>query len=217
MTPAERQARHRARLRQPSQAPPPASVRRSLPRPRRWAAAVANADRSARRLPRLARQPPGQPRRVEAGGEAASHHRDRPRRAAGDRSTARLRPRLTGKVLDPDHPSPMTNLQNLTHAGSADPNFGCVQPGWPRHSVAPSLRGDAPVRRIPPDGTRQPTKGGRRPHQTSPPPSGIGCRRMRRGQPVRRKPHRVAGLARRRQSSPGAATRRAAPPRLEPR
>src|SRR5271169_1957096 len=42
MTPAERQARRRARLRQPSQAPPPASVRRSLPRPRRWAAAVAN-------------------------------------------------------------------------------------------------------------------------------------------------------------------------------
>jgi hypothetical protein len=41
MTPAERQARRRARLRQPSQAPPPASVRRSLPRPRRWAVAVA--------------------------------------------------------------------------------------------------------------------------------------------------------------------------------
>ena len=41
MTPAERQARHRARLRQPSQAPPPAAVRRSRPRPRRWAAAVA--------------------------------------------------------------------------------------------------------------------------------------------------------------------------------
>jgi|SRR6516162_1791596 len=41
MTPAERQARHRARLRQPGEAPPPTSVRRSLPRPRRWAAAVA--------------------------------------------------------------------------------------------------------------------------------------------------------------------------------
>jgi len=41
MTPAERQARHRARLRQIGQASPPASVRRSLPRPRRWAAAVA--------------------------------------------------------------------------------------------------------------------------------------------------------------------------------
>ena len=41
MTPAERQARHRARLRQTGPAPPPASVRRSLPRPRRWAAAVA--------------------------------------------------------------------------------------------------------------------------------------------------------------------------------
>ena len=41
MTPAERQARHRARLRRPAEAPPPTSVRRSLPRPRRWAAAVA--------------------------------------------------------------------------------------------------------------------------------------------------------------------------------
>ena len=41
MTPAERQARHRASLRQTRQASPPASVRRSLPRPRRWAAAVA--------------------------------------------------------------------------------------------------------------------------------------------------------------------------------
>jgi hypothetical protein len=41
MTPAERQARHRAKLRRPAPNPPPASVRRSLPRPRRWAAAVA--------------------------------------------------------------------------------------------------------------------------------------------------------------------------------
>jgi len=41
MTSAERQARHRAKRRQTGQAPPPASVRRSLPRPRRWAAAVA--------------------------------------------------------------------------------------------------------------------------------------------------------------------------------
>jgi hypothetical protein len=41
MTPAERQARHRSKLRQPAQAPSPASLRRSLPRPRRWATAVA--------------------------------------------------------------------------------------------------------------------------------------------------------------------------------
>ncbi len=40
MTPSERQARRRARLRQPDQAPPPAAVRRSLPRPRRWVAAL---------------------------------------------------------------------------------------------------------------------------------------------------------------------------------
>jgi len=37
MTPAERQARHRAKLRQPSRAPAP----RRPPRPQRWAAAVA--------------------------------------------------------------------------------------------------------------------------------------------------------------------------------
>jgi hypothetical protein len=41
MTPAERQARHRATLRQHSQTPPPASTRRILPRPKRWATAVA--------------------------------------------------------------------------------------------------------------------------------------------------------------------------------
>jgi len=41
MTPAERQARHRAKLRQDSQTMPSASVRRILPRPRRWATAVA--------------------------------------------------------------------------------------------------------------------------------------------------------------------------------
>ena len=42
MTPAERQARRRARLRQQTQAMPKSMPRRSLPRPRRWAAAVAN-------------------------------------------------------------------------------------------------------------------------------------------------------------------------------
>jgi hypothetical protein len=41
MTPAERQARHRAKRRQRGQTAPPASVRRILTRPRRWAAAVA--------------------------------------------------------------------------------------------------------------------------------------------------------------------------------
>jgi hypothetical protein len=39
MTPAERQARHRATLRRPS--PKPSSPARTMPRPRRWAAAVA--------------------------------------------------------------------------------------------------------------------------------------------------------------------------------
>ena len=41
MTPAERQARHRAKLREPSQATPRATPRRVPPRPQQWAAAVA--------------------------------------------------------------------------------------------------------------------------------------------------------------------------------
>jgi len=41
MTPAERQARHRAKLRQPRPFRPSSSTIRTLPRPRRWAAAVA--------------------------------------------------------------------------------------------------------------------------------------------------------------------------------
>ncbi len=41
MTPAERQARHRAKLRRPSQATPRAPASRLPPRPKRWAAAVA--------------------------------------------------------------------------------------------------------------------------------------------------------------------------------
>jgi hypothetical protein len=41
MTPAERQARHRAKRRQPSPVKPSAPTR-TTPRPRRWAAAVAS-------------------------------------------------------------------------------------------------------------------------------------------------------------------------------
>ena len=41
MTPAERQARHRAKLRQPSHATSRAPAPRRPPRPQRWAAAVA--------------------------------------------------------------------------------------------------------------------------------------------------------------------------------
>jgi hypothetical protein len=41
MTPAERQARHRARLRQQSQTMPSSMSPRIPPRPQRWAAAVA--------------------------------------------------------------------------------------------------------------------------------------------------------------------------------
>ena len=41
MSPAERQARHRARLRRASQATPRAPAPRAPPRPQRWATAVA--------------------------------------------------------------------------------------------------------------------------------------------------------------------------------
>ena len=41
MTPAQRQARHRARLRRDTRTPPAALARRIPPRPRRWATAVA--------------------------------------------------------------------------------------------------------------------------------------------------------------------------------
>ena len=41
MTAAERQARHRAKLRQPSSARPSSSISRTPPRPQRWTAAVA--------------------------------------------------------------------------------------------------------------------------------------------------------------------------------
>jgi hypothetical protein len=40
MSPAQRQARHRAKLRQQSPAPPTAPTRRIAPRPTRWSAAV---------------------------------------------------------------------------------------------------------------------------------------------------------------------------------
>jgi hypothetical protein len=41
MTPAERQARHRARLRRNSRTPPAPPARPAPPRPQRWAAAIA--------------------------------------------------------------------------------------------------------------------------------------------------------------------------------
>ena len=41
MTPAQRQARHRARLRHDRSPPPVPTPRRNPPRPQRWAAAVA--------------------------------------------------------------------------------------------------------------------------------------------------------------------------------
>jgi hypothetical protein len=41
MTPAERQTRRRARLRQHNATPPTPPMRRPLPRPQRWATAVA--------------------------------------------------------------------------------------------------------------------------------------------------------------------------------
>src|SRR5215470_18467633 len=55
------------------------------------------ADCSAGRIPRLARQPAGQPRRIEIGRQAPGDHRPRSRGTPGDRPAARLRPRLTEK------------------------------------------------------------------------------------------------------------------------
>jgi hypothetical protein len=99
MTSAQRQARRRARLgrERPLSAPP---ARRPLPRPQRWAA-VATLTALQDEISRLARQPASQPRRFETGGEAAGHHRARPRGAARDRPTARLRPRLIQEVYHP--------------------------------------------------------------------------------------------------------------------
>src|SRR5271165_2985912 len=65
------------------------------------------ADRSAGRIPRLARQHPEQPRRIEIGRQAAGYRRTRPRGASGDRAPTRLRPRLIdpgGKPLDNQTP-----------------------------------------------------------------------------------------------------------------
>ena len=113
MTPAERQARHRAKLRQHSQTTPPAPVRRIPPRPQAVGGGDRSAHRSAGRIPRLARQPPGQSRRIEAGREAASDRRTRPRRAADDRPTARLRPRLTQEVRPPTPPNHHDQIAEL--------------------------------------------------------------------------------------------------------
>ncbi len=55
-------------------------------------------NRLAGRIPRLARQPAGQPRRISTGGQAAGHCRARPRGDVRNRPTARLRPRLTQEV-----------------------------------------------------------------------------------------------------------------------
>ena len=58
MTPAERQVRHRAKLRQRSRQTPTSPAPRIPPRPRRWAAAV-GAHQSTRRIPRwLDKLPP---------------------------------------------------------------------------------------------------------------------------------------------------------------
>ena len=83
----------------------------------------------------------------------------------------------------------------------------------PISRLSPSLR--TPVRKL----TRVGRRRGRqhRPDQTMRLASDIGCRRMRWREPIRRRPDRVAGHAQHRQSSPGVATRRAVPPRLEPR
>ena len=115
MTPAERQAA-------PARSGPAASPGAAPPA---TAAAMGGSgsdpDRSAGRVPCLVRQPPDQPRKLEAGRKAASHLRDRPRRATGNRSTARLRPRLIRRSSSPDTTIKIAELDghNTTHPFSA--------------------------------------------------------------------------------------------------
>jgi hypothetical protein len=82
------------------------------------------AHQSAGRISRLAGEPPAQSRGIEAGGEATSDCRARPRGAADDRPTTRLRPRLKQEVLDRHDPITMAILLNLTHA-TRFPPFRC--------------------------------------------------------------------------------------------
>jgi hypothetical protein len=111
MTPAERQALHRAKLRRHSHAlatsPRPARPgegvrdRPEVARPaatRTLGGSGGNAASAARGIPYLARQPARQPRRIAARRQAAGHRRSRSRGAAGPRFAVRLRPRLTQEV-----------------------------------------------------------------------------------------------------------------------
>src|ERR1700751_4036538 len=102
LSPAERQARRRAKLNRQIPGPPATPSRRISPRPKRWAVAVAalvNLQEEYRggldNLPPNLESSP-------AGRQAAGHRRTRPRGASGDRAAARLRPRLRGeeKSLD---------------------------------------------------------------------------------------------------------------------
>jgi transposase len=96
MTPAQRQARRRARCARTARC----RRRRNgvhyhdrIAGPRR-----SDINRLAGRIPRLARQPAGQPRRLSTGRQAVGHCRARPRGAARNRPTAWLRPRLIQQV-----------------------------------------------------------------------------------------------------------------------
>jgi hypothetical protein len=62
-----------------------------------------NPRRGAGGIPRLARQPAGQPRRIAARRQARGDCRARSRGAAGDRAAARLRPRLTQEIRSQTH------------------------------------------------------------------------------------------------------------------
>src|SRR5271157_3392755 len=86
------------------------------------------ADRSAGRIPRLARQHPEQPRRIEIGRQAAGYRRTRPRGASGDRAPTRLRLRLIdpgGKPLD--NQAPIQACPWLEQGATAEPWV----PGFP--------------------------------------------------------------------------------------
>ena len=109
MTPAERQARRRARLRRNKRTPAIPSARRTRPRPQRWAAAVAALIELQDEYRAWARQSTGEPGKLEAGREAEHYRRVRSRGAASDRPAARLRPRLTQEVHHRLHPNVMVN------------------------------------------------------------------------------------------------------------
>ena len=108
MTPAERQARRRARLRRDSHTPPAPSPRRPPARPQRWAAAVRSWSTSKTNavlgatICRPTWKARGWPTSCTPLPRSTS-------RSCGRSSYPRLRPRLIQEVHQPDRPMPWSN------------------------------------------------------------------------------------------------------------